>query len=144
MLNYPGGIAPLNIPCISAIRISGNLKTGDRGEKHKHLCPDALLLLERYRSERPESKLIFPNSEGEYLDGDVINKHLRKACKELDIPYKSFYRTRAYVVTQIASMYDYEAFRKTTGYLQTIALLRKAFSRRTDRVMRTVCGRRGA
>lgn len=95
---------------------SGNLKTGDRGEKHKHLCHDALLLLERYRSERPDSKLIFPNSEGEYLDGDVINKHLRKACKELDIPYRSFYRTRAYVVTQIASTGDYEAARKTAGH----------------------------
>ena len=95
---------------------SGNLKTGDRGEKHKHLCHDALLLLERYRSERPDSKLIFPNSEGEYLDGDVINKHLRKACKELDIPYRSFYRTRAYVVTQSASTGDYEAARKTAGH----------------------------
>ena len=95
---------------------SGNLKTGDRGEKHKHLCQDALSLLERYKNERPDSRLIFPNSEGEYLDGDVINKHLRKACKALNIPYRSFYRTRAYVVTQIASTGDYEAARKTAGH----------------------------
>ena len=95
---------------------SGNLKTGDRGEKHKHLCQDALSLLERYKNERPDGRLIFPNSEGEYLDGDVINKHLRKACKALNIPYRSFYRTRAYVVTQIASTGDYEAARKTAGH----------------------------
>ena len=94
----------------------GNLKTGDHAQTHKHLCKDAVMLLERYRQERPDSVLIFPNNEGKRLDGDVINKHLRKACKTLDMPYRSIYKTRAYVVTQIASTGDYEASRKTAGH----------------------------
>ena len=94
----------------------GNLKTGDHAKRHKHLCTDALSLLQRYRAERPDSTLIFPNKDGKYIDGDVINKHLKKACKALNIPYRSIYKTRAYVITQIASTGDYEASRKTAGH----------------------------
>lgn len=95
---------------------SGNLKTGDHAKRHKHLCTDAMSLLQRYRAERPDAALIFPNKDGKYIDGDVINKHLKKACKALSIPYRSLYKTRAYVITQIASTGDYEASRKTAGH----------------------------
>ncbi len=83
------------------------------------MCKDALLLLERYRKERPESSLIFPNKDGVFIDGDVINKHLKKACKALEMPYRSLYKARAYVITQIASTGDYEASRKTAGHEQS-------------------------
>ena len=97
----------------------GNLKCGDHTRNHKHLCMDAILLLERYKKERPESTLIFPNKDGHCIDGDVINKHLKKACKALEMPYRSLYKTRAYVITQIASTGDYEASRKTAGHEQS-------------------------
>ena len=94
----------------------GNLKTGGHAQTHKHLCSDALELLKRYRAERPESTLIFPNKDNKCVDGDVINKHLKKACKALNMPYRSIYKIRAYATTQIANTGDYEAMRKTGGW----------------------------
>ncbi len=94
----------------------GNLKTGAHTQTHKHLCSEALELLKRYKAERPDSTLIFPNKDGNCLDGDVINKHLKKACNALNLPYRSLYKTRSYVMSQIASTNDYEAVRKTGGH----------------------------
>ena len=85
---------------------SGNIKNGDKGVKTIPLSKEAIMLLQRYRAERPDSKLVFPNAAGNRISNNRLNEHLKKACEELGIPYRSNHKLRAYFITQVAYFSD--------------------------------------
>ncbi len=85
---------------------SGNIKNGDKGVKTIPLSKEASMLLDRYRAERPDSKYIFPNAAGNRISNNRLNEHLKKACEELGIPYRSNHKLRAYFITQVAYFSD--------------------------------------
>jgi len=49
---------------------SGNIKNGDKGVKVIPLNDEAIMLIRRYRAERPNSKLIFPNAAGNRISNN--------------------------------------------------------------------------
>ena len=85
---------------------SGNIKNGDKGTKTIPLCRDALSILKKCLEERPDSKYIFPNNNGNRISNNHLNEHLKKACEELGIKYRSNHKLRAHFITSIAYYSD--------------------------------------
>ena len=95
---------------------SGNIKNGDKGVKVIPLNDEAIMLIRRYRAERPNSKLIFPNAVGNRISNNHLNEHLKKACEELGIKYRSNQKLRAYFFTQVAYYSDANRARIMGGH----------------------------
>jgi integrase len=95
---------------------SGNIKNGDKGVKVIPLNDEAIMLIRRYRAERPNSKLIFPNAAGNRISNNHLNEHLKKACEELGIKYRSNQKLRAYFFTQVAYYSDANRARIMGGH----------------------------
>lgn len=95
---------------------SGNIKNGDKGVKVIPLNDEAIMLIRRYRAEHPDSKLIFPNAAGNRLSNNHLNEHLKKACEELGIKYRSNQKLRAYFFTQVAYYSDANRARIMGGH----------------------------
>lgn len=76
---------------------SGNVKKGSCGEFP--LSPEALSLINRYKRERPDTDLVFPNHAGHIMQNNHLNEALQSVCEELGIPYRSSHKIRAYNIT---------------------------------------------
>lgn len=82
---------------------SGNIKTGEDGSGELALSSEALNLIKRYRAERPDSDLVFPNKRGHMIQDNHLNERLKSICEELNIPYRSIHKVRSYVLSYRAN-----------------------------------------
>jgi integrase len=95
---------------------SGNIKNGDKGVKVIPLNDEAMMLIRRYRAEHPDSKYLFPNAAGNRISNNRLNEHIKKACEELGIKYRSNHKFRAYFATQVAYYSDANRARILAGH----------------------------
>lgn len=111
---------------------SGNLKNGEDSVRTLYLCDEAVSLLERYKSERPDSEWIFPNKAGNHIFNNRLNEYLHKVCDELDIKYRPSHKIRAYAITQVSTSGDFESARKFAGHTDYRMTLRYINGQITD------------
>lgn len=78
-------------------RIKGNK---DSGFREIPLTPKALEIVSRIRTLYPDNEFLLMNN-GRQLIGDTFNEHLRKACNELNIKYRSSHQIRFTVATML-------------------------------------------
>lgn len=111
---------------------SRNLKNGEDSVRTLYLCDEAVMLLKRYRSERPDSEWIFPNKAGNHIFNNRLNEYLHRVCDELDIKYRPSHKIRAYAITQISASGDFESARKFAGHTDYRMTLRYINGQITD------------
>lgn len=70
--------------------VKGNTKQGFR---NLPLIPTAKRILNIIKSNNPDETYIFL-PDGKFMETCTFNRHLKKACKQLDIPYRSSHKIR--------------------------------------------------